>query len=99
MRIDKEQVEESLRKGIVEILRYVEKVEKPISFETIVFGLSEELGDLSWVINPFVSQLELCRKAKEVWLTTIDGKCYMKAAVSFNEALEEMFKKNEIYLN
>ena len=38
VKIDKGQIEESLRKGIIEVLRYVEKIEKPISLESLVFG-------------------------------------------------------------
>ena len=87
VKIDKSEIEESLRKGIIEVLRHVEKIEKPITLETLVFPICEELGDPSWVISPFLKQLEYCRKAKEVWITTINGPTYMKAANAFNTHL------------
>jgi len=39
VKIDRGQPEESLRKGVVEVLKHVEKIEKPITLETLVFPI------------------------------------------------------------
>ena len=57
VKIDRGQPEESLRKGVVEVLKHVEKIEKPITLETLVFPICEELGEPMWVLGPFLSQL------------------------------------------
>jgi hypothetical protein len=99
VKIDRGQIEESLRKGIIDVLRYVAKIESPITLETLVFPICEELGDPSWVINPFLNQLEYCRKVKEVWITTVSGPVYTRASGAFTSVLEKWFKNNEIFLN
>lgn len=54
----------------------------------------EDLGDPAWVLEPLMGRLEVCKRAREVWVTMVDEGYYRRVAGVFNELLGEMFKKN-----